>query len=426
MDRKASISINNFDNHMVIRMNDESNLIDHVPAMVYKASIGRPGIIMVKDRPNFTLPQLRFGKHNARVKQITASYDRFGKSNGVLLHGMKGSGKSLLAEELGNWMIAQDLPVIMVTEPMGAEELGIIIKAIGPCMVYFDEFGKVYDEKPARERLLTLFSDTSFTGVLFVITGNEAEEFSDYLVNRPQRFRYNIGFGNTIDLETLHDIMAKMQVAEHLHKAFEAYVKREGARLNFDALLCVIRESAGCKDAIEVADMCDILNVPDFPRMSWHVSNVVVTDTPEEHAGFGYHVQSIRHSRSDLSIKINEARKSGNNSFLNMYNAQDPLAKEGVLSIDDLNESEGKRIVEYKGYRSFSIHLTYGFETSCAGSILAATESFEGDNGGKRLGMGRSHSEAVIDSSNGERGGAGNLSDLAFGSRDNGQQPRLM
>jgi hypothetical protein len=425
MDRKASISINNFDNHMVIRMNDESNLIDHVPAMVYKASIGRPGIIMVKDRPNFTLPQLRFGKHNARVKQITASYDRFGKSNGVLLHGMKGSGKSLLAEELGNWMIAQDLPVIMVTEPMGAEELGIIIKAIGPCMVYFDEFGKVYDEKPARERLLSLFSDTSFQGVMFVITGNESEEFSDYLVYRPQRFRYNIGFGSTIDLDTLHDIMGKMQVSEHLHPAFEAYVKREGGKLNFDSLLCVIRESAGCKDALEVADVCEILNVPDFPRMSWYVSNVEVTNTPEEYAGFGYHVQSMRHSSSDMTVRVNESRKA-KDGFMSLYPGPDPEAKEGHLNIESLAESEGKRVIEYQGYRGFRITLSYGFGHEVASASLMATEVFEGSNGGKRLGMGRSHSEAVIDSSNGNRGGDTQLSDLAFGSRDNGQQPRLM
>jgi len=397
MDRKASISINNFDNHMVIRMNDESNLIDHVPAMVYKASIGRPGIIMVKDRPNFTLPQLRFGKHNARVKQITASYDRFGKSNGVLLHGLKGSGKSLLAEELGNWMIAQDLPVIMVTEPMGAEELGIIIKAIGPCMVYFDEFGKTYNEKVERERLLPLFSDTSFLGVMFVITGNEAEEFSDYLVNRPQRFRYNIGFGTSIDLETLHDIMSKMQVSEHLHKAFEAYVKRESGKLNFDSLLCVIRESAGCKDAIEVADMCEILNVPDFPRMQWFISHVEVVDTPEDYVGFGYMMHGIRHGRGDMSIKIQESRRNADVSFLSFGNAKsDPLLKDAMLHIENLEESEGTRVVEYKGLRTFRITLTYGFEYNSSTLNLSAVDSFNEKDENKLPGIGRMHSESVV------------------------------
>lgn len=397
MTRKASISINNFDNHMIIRANDESNLIDHVPAMVYKASIGRPGIIMVKDRPNFVLPQLRFGKHNARFKQITASYDRSGKSNGVLLHGMKGSGKSLMAEELGNWFITQDLPVIMITEPMGAEELSIIIKAVGPCMVLFDEFGKTYSEKVERERLLPVFSDTSFVGVMFVVTGNEAEEFSEYLVNRPQRFRFNIGFGSAIDLDTLHDILAKMQVSEHLHKAFEAYVKREARGLNFDALLCVIRESAGCKDAIEVADLCEILNVPDFPRMTWFVSKVEVLDTPEDKAGFGYNVQSIRHSATNLSVKINEQRKSESMSFLSMVNTSDPLAKEGLLDINDLNETDGTKVIEYKGYRSFKITLSYGFAYDTVGASLSPTEVYNKENGQSKMGGHGTHG-AVIDS----------------------------
>lgn len=388
MDRKASISINNFDNHMIIRMNDESNLIDHVPAMVYKASIGRPGIIMIKDRPTFTLPQLRFGKHNARIKQITASYDRHGKSNGVLLHGQKGSGKSLMAEELGNWMIAQDLPVIMVAEPMSAEELTIIIKAVGPCMVYFDEFGKIYNEKNDRERLLPLFSDTSFSGVMFVITGNESEEFSEYLVYRPQRFRYNIGFGASIDLETLHDILAKMQVNERLHKAFEAYVRQSAGKLNFDSLLCMIRESAGCQDASEVADLCEILNVPNFPRLVWYVSKVEVVGVEEGREGFGYHVQAMRHAHDDVTIRISEARKNGSAMFA--MHRTDPQGKDSRIDAEGLNPADGTKVFEYHGYRHLKITLSYGFEREGTGMNLTATQDFTDD---KLPGIGRSFSE---------------------------------
>lgn len=189
---QSLIDIDNHDDQVVIVGTDQSNLVDHVPAMVYKACIRPYGIVLIKDRKQFTLPQLRFGKHKRYVQQITNTYDREGRANSVLLSGAKGTGTSLMAEELGSWMIKQDLPVIMVSEPMTAEELSIIIKAVGPCMVYFDEFGKVYHEVPARERLLGLFSDTSFVGVMFVITGNSPNEFSDILHRRPQRFMYCI------------------------------------------------------------------------------------------------------------------------------------------------------------------------------------------------------------------------------------------
>lgn len=154
MIKKTTISINNYDNHLVISANDASNLIDHVPALVYRAHLGPRGIIMGKDRARFSLPPYRFGKHKDYIAQIKSSYDLLGNNNGILLYGDKGAGKSLLAEEVGNWMITKGLPVIMVSEPMDASELSIIIKAVGPCMVYFDEFGKVYHDVVTREQLL--------------------------------------------------------------------------------------------------------------------------------------------------------------------------------------------------------------------------------------------------------------------------------
>ncbi len=367
--KKASIAINNYDNHLVISVNDQSNLIDHVPAMVYKVALSREGILMIKDRPKFTLPQLRFGKHNTYFRRISASYDRYGKSNGVLLQGAKGSGKSLMAEELGNWMISQDLPVIMITAPLGAEELAIIIKAVGPCMVYFDEFGKVYHDPVERERLLPLFSDTSYEGVMFVITGNEPEEFSTYLVNRPQRFRYCISYSNSFDKETLDDILTTMQVTPELHPAFYAYcIGRTVADLNFDALMCVIRESAGCKDANEVADLCDILNVPDFPRMQWYVSAVEASEPSPEAAHTGYSINTYP-SLAGITVVVNES--SGTLTFGYGRDNDDTLSKNQSIVLDDLDPEEGTRKVFCQGHRTFEITLTYGFIKHCPDAILS-------------------------------------------------------
>lgn len=365
--KKASITINNYDNHLVISVNDQSNLIDHVPAMVYKVALGREGILMIKDRPKFNLPQLRFGKHNTYFRRISASYDRHGKSNGVLLQGAKGSGKSLMAEELGNWMISQDLPVIMITAPLSAEELAIIIKAVGPCMVYFDEFGKVYHDPVQRERLLPLFSDTSYEGVMFVITGNGPEEFSTYLVNRPQRFRYCITYSNVFDKETLDDILTKMQVSPHLHPAFHVYCsERPFLELNFDALMCVIRESAGCKDAAEVANLCEILNVPEFPRMQWYVSAVEASEPSPEAVHTGYCVQ-VYPTPTGISLAVTENSAA-------LMNA-DPFLKSQTLELTDLDLEEGTRKVFCQGYRTFDITLSYGFQKLCPDARRPAPQS---------------------------------------------------
>jgi hypothetical protein len=39
--QKSSITINNYDNILTISVTDQSNTIDHVPAMVYKALVAK-------------------------------------------------------------------------------------------------------------------------------------------------------------------------------------------------------------------------------------------------------------------------------------------------------------------------------------------------------------------------------------------------
>jgi hypothetical protein len=307
--KNHTIKVNNFDNHLLITVTDMSNLIDHIPAMVYRAVLTDQGIVLIKDRKNFTLPTLRFGNHKNYVKQITSTYSRDGLNNGVLAVGAKGSGKSMLAEEIGNWLINQDVPVILVDEPMSSQKLSLIIRAVGPCMVYFDEFGKVFDDDDKRQALLPLFSDTSFTGVMFIATGNDADEFSDYLWNRPQRFRYCINYEGGIGFDVLDDVLKTMQVAPELHAAFHLYLRSEHSALNMDALLCVVRESAGFTDVNALATHLEILNVPSFPRTLWNISKVEILDAGDaDENGVGY---DIYHDRDYNTLSLRESVRVG-------------------------------------------------------------------------------------------------------------------
>jgi len=349
---KSSITINNYDNVLTISVTDQSNTIDHVPAMVYKAVL-RDKIILIKDRPSFTLPQLRFGRHKRYFNQITSNYSKEGNSTGVLLYGQKGSGKSLMAEEIGNWMIKQDLPVVMIDAPMSAEEIRIIIRAIGPCMIYIDEFGKVYSDKEDRQRMLTLFSDTSFTGVMFAITGNDSEEFSEYLFCRPQRFRYAISYEGGVDQETLADILKTMSIPESLHAAFKYYARSCRGHLNYDSLLCAIRESAGLTDANELAARLEILNVPKFPVTEWQIENLEFDDASIiDNPGYGYHVTLL-----DGDLSLTEQRKEEDESVTN-------LSTTVALNTETLSKTD-KHLIRIEGkVTSMTVTLQYGYPTN--------------------------------------------------------------
>ncbi|MCY1289251.1 hypothetical protein D9M68_18440 [compost metagenome] len=348
--KDSTLKVNNFDNHLLITVTDNSNLIDHIPAMVYRAVLAEQGIVLIKDRKNFKLPALRFGKHKNHVKQITATYDRDGNNNGVMAIGEKGSGKSMLAEEIGNWLINQDVPVILVDSYMSAQKLSLVIRAVGPCMVYFDEFGKVYDDDDKRGALLPLFSDTSFTGVMFIATGNDSEEFSNYLYNRPQRFRYCISYEPGIRDDVLEDILTTMQVNKELHLAFRKYVRREHRRLNMDSLLCVVRESAGVRDPNTLADRCEILNVPDFPRLQWNVSNVEILDEGDsEETGFGY---ELNHRTSNNLFTVREGLRVG---FRGGWTDEDVNTMKELEYPTDVDKFE----IVVKGVRTFRVTFTF-------------------------------------------------------------------
>ncbi|MNP89165.1 hypothetical protein D3C85_15680 [compost metagenome] len=364
------LNINNFDSHLLVTATDQSNLIDHVPAMVYKAHFSPNGLVLRKDRPSFNLPQLRFGRHKRYVTQITSTYDRDGRANSVLLSGEKGTGKSLLAEELANWMLKQDLPVIMVNEPMGAEELSIIIRAVGPCMVYFDEFGKVYHRPHDRERLLSLFSDTSFVGVMFVITGNGANEFSDFLHHRPQRFMYCIDYSAGVDEETLEDIIATMKVRDEFHEILREYIgvsdgTRHHAPVNIDSLMCVVRQSAECKTPEELIDHCEILNVPPLPCMNWYIKEVnEVGVVAEEGKGFGWEISLTTKNRSLLSLVEGRAMPG-------RYQ-QDPDGKVTRVDLNNQPELTDRKldfVIRIGGFRQFDVVIGYGYERRCQNAM---------------------------------------------------------
>lgn len=310
----SQININSYDNHLLITGVDQSNLIDHVPAMVYRARMTREGLVLIKDRPNFTLPQLRFGKHNRYFATICAEYDPLGSSTGVLLAGQKGSGKSLMAEELGNWMIKRDLPVIMIDDDLCHNTINLIIRAVGPCMVLFDEFGKVYADLEKRNRLLTVFSDTSYVGVMFVITGNNSDEFGEFLVNRPQRFRFAISYETGVDAELASDVIRRMQVREEMHEPLMAYVETMRGELNIDSFLAVVRVSANCKSVAELEQITEIMNVPDMVKKEWRIVSVTATPKHELADDFGYNIEisnSFALRDNPLNLVISEQRDMG-------------------------------------------------------------------------------------------------------------------
>ncbi|MDH2154138.1 AAA family ATPase [Stenotrophomonas sp. GD03657] len=303
--------------HFAFRMQDVTTPpMDHLPAGIYEIEVEANPLTGVtvnwnKIGPNFKVPEKRFGNHNKHMERIKDDYDRLNPAMGVLLTGLKGSGKSMFGEDLGNWIVGAGLPVLMINQPLSPEMLRHIIASTGPCMVYFDEFGKIYKEEE-RNKLLSLFSDTTLTGVLFVITGNDRKEFPDMVYDRPGRFRYRLSFS---DLKT----SAAIEVGEY-YKLSELqtaglarYVNTHA--ISWDMLCSVATMIRPCKSDAEIYEYLEIMNVPRWGRVEPEVLSI-------EKGGKAFYVKPETVSWDGTTLR---ARGCGRGDIDNLIDIEIPL-----------------------------------------------------------------------------------------------------
>jgi len=134
-----------------------------------------------------------YGNSMTKVMKVIRSYNTVNRNFGVLLSGQKGIGKSLFVRLLAEEGIKRGLPVITVT--IAAPGIATFISSIEQdCVVIFDEFEKTFtitEDENQQDELLTLFDGMDGGHKLFVVTCNDLDHMSQYMLNRPGRFHYH-------------------------------------------------------------------------------------------------------------------------------------------------------------------------------------------------------------------------------------------
>ena len=183
--------------------NDIPVVTDKLPKGVYELNFDAFSKEFFLDyiSESFELPEKVYGIEKGLVERITTTYERLNKNFGVLLKGLKGTGKTVIAKQVSNRL---ELPVILVNKSYG--DMGQFINSIDQDVImFFDEFEKTYElstyhddddeeEKPGKKsvnQLLTLM-DGVFTSKhkrLFLLTTNKVY-LPDAMISRPSRIRY--------------------------------------------------------------------------------------------------------------------------------------------------------------------------------------------------------------------------------------------
>jgi hypothetical protein len=194
------------------------------------------------------------------------SYNTSSKNLGVMLTGVKGTGKSLLLKLVSNKALNQGLPIILVSESFNSSKLVQFLSSISiDCVVLFDEFEKYYLDKDDTDSnqndLLTFFDGTSQSHKLIVLTANRIQNVSEYFINRPSRVKYLVrykGLPEKFVLEYLQKNLEDPSLTPLLLD--ELTIIKE---MNFDLLKTVVDEVNTLSPSMTVGEIVSILNITD-------------------------------------------------------------------------------------------------------------------------------------------------------------------
>jgi hypothetical protein len=157
----------------------------------------KQGKFYLSKTKEFNIPTKMYGDVKETTEKYLKSFNHYDKNLGILLSGMKGTGKSMLARHIAH---TSNLPVLIISEGYGGTEFNQFLASIQQeCVILLDEFEKVYREVEDQQHLLSVLDGVFPTKFLFLLTINEVSKMDQFFMNRPGRIHYAKHYGGLED-----------------------------------------------------------------------------------------------------------------------------------------------------------------------------------------------------------------------------------
>ena len=180
-----------------------------LPKGIYEVKLSMTGFYLSKIAESFTFDYKLYGLNQKFIDYVLKTYENTTGNLGILLDGIKGTGKTVTAKELCNRL---QLPVILV-QSMGSDTNDKLIKYLSTaidfdCIFFFDEYEKEFKDSSD----VLSFMDGTYNSIyrkVFLLTTNELN-VDPNLLGRPSRIRYKKSFSNLseeVTREILNDIL---------------------------------------------------------------------------------------------------------------------------------------------------------------------------------------------------------------------------
>ena len=252
------------------RINNPDAIVDNLPAKVFTVQFNPLAqsfyLELAFDR--FNLPSDLYscnGIDSTRLSNLFVERYLNEPSNlGVLLSGLKGTGKSMLLKQTANLALDSGLPVLLVEQSFASSSLSKFLSSITEnCVVLFDEFEKYYydgSESPSNQNeLLSFFDGTSISHKLIVMTVNDQQQLSQFFINRPSRIRYVVeytGLSSEFVAEYLAKKLDDKSIVQAVIDEFDVIEE-----INFDLLNVCCDELNKSYPTLSIKEIFRFLNI---------------------------------------------------------------------------------------------------------------------------------------------------------------------
>ena len=194
-------------------LREVSQQINDLPSNVFKLQQTPMGeMYLASTMEKFEFPYKIYGMEHDFIDRVVKTYENTSGNMGLLLNGLKGTGKTVTAQMICNKL---DLPVIIIDHSMDAipSFLNNIQQNI---IVFFDEYEKMYNDYD--HSILTVMDGVLNNGYrkVFLLTTNQPR-VNDNMMQRPSRLRYIKSFEG-LKLEHIIEVIDDKLIHKNLRK----------------------------------------------------------------------------------------------------------------------------------------------------------------------------------------------------------------
>lgn len=219
----------------------ECNLI---PGMVYNIKVDSyTRVVSLEETTPFSMPSKVYCTSRDRrfVDKVLNSYKLSENGfTGVMLSGLKGSGKTIMAKSIAN---ESNLPIINIDKSIRPWALKVLVELLGDTNIcfMFDELDKLLEDYDDSALLQILDGADTKGKHMILFTCNNEEHISEYLIDRCSRIRYWRKFDEmspSLIMEVLNDKLNDKKEVESLTD----FIKDNFEICSFDNIASFINE----------------------------------------------------------------------------------------------------------------------------------------------------------------------------------------